>query len=363
MSQAIESIDKNLAVNNTIGETDVVFYDVRKDPFEVYGLYNYRSEPVFCRMPTDIASATSEGVSKLCYQTAGGRIRFSTDSDYIAIHADMHRVSHFSHMPMTGSAGFDLFIDEPESGISRFHRPFIPAHNMTDGYESKINLKSKKLRHFTIYFPTYSGVKNLYIGIRDGSSLGGGMPYREALPIVYYGSSITQGGCSSRPGNAYQSVVSRRLGLDFVNLGFSGSGKAEDVMLDYLKTIPMSAFVSDYDHNAPDVEHLKNTHLKLYQAIRSTQPDIPYIMLSCVDFDCFYDQNILRRDVVYNTYLYAREHGDRNVYFIDGAGVFRGPYEDMCTVDGCHPNDLGFALMADAVEATLKRAFTQHLFP
>jgi hypothetical protein len=84
-------------------------------------------------------------------------------------------------------------------------------------------------------------------------------------------------------------------------------------------------------------------------------------MISRVDFDCDYKHNILRRDIIMDTYRYARAQGDQNVYYIDGAGVFRNDYVDMCTVDGCHPTDLGFALMADAIGDELRRAFTQKL--
>jgi hypothetical protein len=84
-------------------------------------------------------------------------------------------------------------------------------------------------------------------------------------------------------------------------------------------------------------------------------------MISRVDFDHSYNDSILRRDVIIDTYRYARANGDRNVYYIDGAGVFRGPYQEMCTTDGCHPTDLGFALMADAIGNELERAFTQYL--
>ena len=207
MSQSIESIDKNLAVNNTIGESDVVFYDVRKAPFEVYGLYEYRTEPDFKRLPDEIAKATNDGVAKLYLNTAGGRVRFSTDSDYIAIHADMPHISHFPHMALTGGAAFDLYVDDPDTGISRFRKPFIPKYNVEGGYESKLDMKSKRLRHYTICFPSYSRVKNLFIGVREGSVLGEGMKYEHELPVVYYGSSITQGGCASRPGNTYQNVT------------------------------------------------------------------------------------------------------------------------------------------------------------
>jgi hypothetical protein len=359
---SIDQIDKNFAVETSLKETDIRFYDVRRDPFEVYGLYNYRTEPQFKRLPDEIGLNVNEGVSKLYLNTAGGRVRFSTDSQYVAIHAKMSSIGRMPHFAFSGSAGFDLFIDEPQSGISRFHRPFMPDLKMTDGYESIIRFKTRELRHFTIHFPTYSNVHALFIGLQQDATLGGGMKYRDLPPVVYYGSSITQGGCTSRPGNIYQNVVSRRLRLDYLDLGFSGSGRAEDLIVDYMAGLPMSAFVSDYDHNAPNAEYLAKTHCKMYQRIREAKPDIPYIMMSRVDFDCGYDENVERRDVIIDTYRYARAQGDRNVYLIDGEGVFRGKYVDMCTVDGVHPNDLGFALMADAVEATLVRAMTQHLF-
>lgn len=359
---SIEQIDRNMAIQSTIDEPDIRFYDVRKAPFEVYGLYNYREETDFKRMPDSVAETVSSRVAILNYATAGGRVRFSTDSQYVAIRAIMPYIYHMSHFAMTGSASFDLFIDEPESGISRFHRPFRIDPKAQNGYESILKFQSRKKRFFTINFPTYSHVKDLFIGLQKDATVGEGVKYRAVSPIVYYGSSITQGACASRPGNIYQNIICRRLNMDYVNLGFSGNGRAEDSMVAYLAGLNMSAFVSDYDHNAYDVEYLAATHCKMYKSIREKHADIPYIMISRVDFDCSYDENILRRDVIYDTYRYARANGDENVYFIDGAGVFRGPYQDLCTTDGCHPTDVGFALMADAVGNELERALTQHLF-
>ena len=360
---SIDQIDKNFAVETALEEKDIRFWDVRRDPFEVYGLYNYRTEPQFKRLPDEIGKNVNAGVAKLYLNTAGGRVRFSTDSQYVAIHAKMNDIGRMPHMPFSGSSAFDLFIDEPQSGISRFHRPFMPDLKMTDGYEAIVRFPTRRMRYFTIHFPSYSNVIDLFVGLQKDAAVGGGMKYRDVPPVVYYGSSITQGGCSSRPGNIYQNVVSRRLGLDYLNLGFSGNGKAEDLIVDYMAGLSMSAFVSDYDHNAPNAEYLAQTHCKMYQKIRAANPDIPYIMMSRVDFDCNYNENVARRDVIIDTYRYARAQGDRNVYLIDGESVFRGKYVDLCTVDGVHPNDLGFALMADAVEATLTRALTQQLFP
>lgn len=355
-----DEIDPNFHIERTVSDADIVWRDVRKPPFSLYGLYDPVHEATFKRLPDVVAHAVSEKVTALYRNTAGGRVRFSTDSDVIAIRALMPMVCNtLAHMPLTGSAGFDLYVDDPGTGLSRFWRPFIPPCDMKDGYESAVRFSSRRLRHFTIHFPSYSDVAALFVGVRGDASLGGGMPYRGVPPVVYYGSSITQGACASRPGNSYQNILARRTGLDYLNFGFSGAAYGEEAISTYLATLPMCAFVSDYDHNAPNVTHLRGTHERLYRTIRHAHPTVPYIMLSRHDFDSAYRENILRRDVVIDTYRAARADGDTNVYYIDGASIFRGPYEDMCTVDGVHPNDLGFALLADAIGAELKRAFTQ----
>ena len=349
--------DQNLMIETSIGEEDIQFYDVRKEPFEVYGLYQYRTEPDFKRMPDEVAAQVSPGVSTLYLNTAGGRVRFCTDSQYVAILAEMPVMCLMPHMAFTGSAGFDLYVDSPETGMSRFWKAFRPDIHAKDGFESKVKFADRKQRWFTVNFPSYSNVRNLYIGLQKDAKVGGGMPYRSPLPVVYYGSSITQGGCASRPGNAYQNIISRELGLDFLNFGFSGNGKGENAMAEYLAGLPMLAFVSDYDHNAPTAEHLAATHRRLYQAIRAKHPDIPYLMVTRPDdYPAGYEQRMNNRQVVWDTFRFARSNGDRNVYYLDGGEIFRGPHEDQCTVDGTHPNDLGFSLMADAIGCALRQA-------
>lgn len=357
--------DKNLVVETTLGVNDVIFREVRNDPFEVYGLYDYKhSFPGYLRMPSDVAEATNPGVAMLNTNTAGGRVRFSTDSPYIAIRVTMPGVCIMPHMPLLGSAGFDLYLDDPDSGRSRFLKSFMPPMGMTTGYESILPLPDKRLRSFTIHFPLYNPVNDLFVGVQAGSVLGGGMKYRPLDPIIYYGSSITQGGCASRPGNAYQNVISRRMNVDHINLGFSGSGCAELPVVDYMASLPMSAFVSDYDHNASGPEYLAETHFRMYEHIRAKHPDVPYIMISRPDFTHHMDPSpVPRRNVICESFRRAWESGDRNVYFIDGEGFFRGRDEDMCTVDGCHPNDLGFAHMADVIGCELDRVLNRLVCP
>lgn len=358
----IANIDKNLDVKTVIVKDGVSFYNVRSYPFSVYGLYDAQIGPIFRRLPQDVADATNSGVSTLAKHTAGGRVRFCTDSEFVCIKATLNNVSLFPHMPASNASGFDMFIDFPDGSESRYVKTFMPPWHTTDeGYESRIDLGSKKLRYFTINLPSYSGVTDLFVGVSNTATIGEGLKYRNIAPIVYYGSSITQGGCASRPGNIYQNVICRRNNIDYINLGFSGSGRGEDAICEYMASLDMSAFVSDYDHNAPNPEHLRATHYKLYEMIRAKHPSIPYIMISKCDVDGNYADSLARREVIYESYAKARQNGDVNVYFLDGASIFRGPYQSMCTVDNCHPNDLGFALMADAIGAELDRAFTQSL--
>ena len=354
--------DPNLRVSAAIKQPDAVLYDVRKPPFSLYGFYRPLEEPQFKRLPDDIAKATNEGVARLYLDTAGGRVRFSTDSDYVAIRAEMPVITRFPHMPLTGTAGFDLYIDDPESGDSRYRGSFLPPYRMEDGFESVLTLPDRRMRYFTIHFPLYSQVKNLFVGIRSGAMLGEGVGYRKELPVVYYGSSITQGGCASHPGNAYQNILSRTLRLDHLNLGFSGNGKAEDVIVNYMTTLPMLAFVSAYDHNAPNPEYLRATHQKLYDAIRASHPDIPIILLTRPDFENHMSTSRLRRDVVMDTLRHARANGDENVWFLDGSSFFRGLYADACTVDGTHPNDLGFARIAEKLGDELRHVLMHPIF-
>lgn len=349
-------VDKNMVVQTKIEEPDIRFYDVRRPPFDIYGLYRPQTEDVFKRLPDEIGKNVNPGVARLYLHTSGGRIRFCTDSKYVAIKCTMPYITRYPHMPLTGTSAFDIFIDTPVD--SRFYKSFKPEADMEGGYESVVYFKTRELRYFTINFPLYNPVDSLYIGLQQDAVVGEGKKYRSELPIYYYGSSITQGGCASRPGNAYPNVISRRMDLDFVNLGFSGNGKAEQIIADYVADQKMLLLVCDYDHNAPNVEYLKNTHLNFYQTFRAKQPDTPYIMITRPDYDLDVEASIARREVIFDTYCYARRQGDKNVYYIDGRGFFRGPDESMCSVDSCHPTDVGFLKMANVIENEIRRALS-----
>jgi hypothetical protein len=329
------------------------FLDVRIQPFKVYGLYDYQNELVFRRLPENTAAAVSEGVRNGCLHTAGGRIRFSTDSETITLKAVMPSVTVFPHMTLAGTSGFDLYIDEGMD--SKYYKTFMPIVGMQNGYESVLSFSSKKKRNITINFPLYNSVDSVFIGLEEGAYLGPGAEYRYKKPVLFYGSSITQGGCASRPGNSYEAIISRHLDCDYINLGFSGLAKGEEAMAEYISGLDISVFVCDYDYNAPDVNHLRNTHENFFRIIRNKSKSLPVIFISKPDFYNNEKESIARRHVIYTTYMNALKSGDENVYFIDGEYLFKDTDSDCCTVDAIHPNDAGFIRMAEVIGHTLKR--------
>lgn len=347
--------DSLMAGVSKLNAPDVHYYDPLEEArFDLYGFYEPRSLGRYQRLPDGIGENVNHGVKSLYRNTAGGRARFSTDSDYVVLLVELDHAMRADHMPLTGSAGFDLYVDDPDSGRSVFHGVFrCMDARKENAYAAMVTFPDGRPRYLTLNFPLYSDVTSLRIGLREGSTLGGGLRYRNTLPVVFAGSSITQGGCAGRPGNCYQNMIARALNIDYLNLGFSGSFRAEDVLVDYMATLPMSVFVSDYDHNAPTAEHLKNTHCRMYKRIREKNPDLPYVMISRPDFIRKPEDSVLRRNIILDTYRYALESGDKNVYFIDGESFFKGEWEDCCTVDGVHPNDLGFRFMAEGIGSTL----------
>ena len=345
----ISDIDPNFKVETTLPYTDVCYRNCEEAPFQIYGIFKENGK--FRRMPEDVAKSVSEIVYALHANTAGGRIRFQTDREYVAILAKMPAVGKMPHFAFTGSIGFDLYVKM--DGMETYYNSFIPPFDIKDGFESHVVFPDRSMREITINFPLYSDVSDLYIGLQETAALLPATPYKYTLPVVYYGSSITQGGCASRPGSSYQAILSRELDTDYRNLGFSGGAKAEDTIIEYIKNQQMSVFVYDYDHNAPTVEHLRDTHEKMFRAIRAAQPELPIIMMSRPRY-YLNDEAKARLEIIKTTYQNAVNRGDKNVYLIDGPTLM-AIAQNEGTVDNCHPNDLGFYSMAKAVAPVLKK--------
>ena len=348
----ITEIDKNLKVETTIEREGLVFRNANDAPFGLYGIYHDGEK--YRRIPADIAKATNKGVDYLSSNTAGGRLRFITDSPYIAIKVMLPHHTRFAHMPLTGIAGFDMYTYE--DGHYNVTKTFVPPHSFTDNYESVHDFDGeRKERLITLNFPLYNDVYKLYIGLKDGCVLKEAPAYSITKPIVFYGSSITQGGCASRPGNAYTSIVSRKYDADHINLGFSGSGKAEPVIAEYIANLDMSVFVMDYDHNADNNDHYAASHEPFFKTIREKNPDLPIIIMTRPKHKSLLKPfEYGRLETATKTYENALAAGDKNVYFIPGYELMDAAGQEGC-VDQTHPNDYGFFSMAKRVSTELDK--------
>lgn len=341
----IDEIDTNLFIETKFDLSNTEIFDGKEEPFSVHGMQYINGS--FRRVTEEFAKSVNDGVLAHHARCAGGRIRFATDSNFIYIRTVMESVTDVSHMTFSASAGFDLYADGKYSGT------FIPPKGMTEGYESKIVFPDKRKRQIVINFPLYSIVNGFYVGLEKGSALEKAREYSIDVPVVYYGSSITQGLCASRPANIYQEVISRKFDCDYLNLGFSGSARGEKIMSEYIALLKQSVFVLDYDENAPDNEFLKNTHETFFLAVREKNPDLPIIMMSAPT-RTFKTENEERCATIRQTYENALKRGDKNVYFICGRDMLNIADVEMASVDGNHPNDLGFWCMAEALGTTLK---------
>jgi len=344
--------DQNIRIlHSDFTDENLVWLDAKSSDFSLHGIFFDETEKCFLRMPSDVAVATSRAVTNLNYNTAGGRIRFRTDSPTIAIAAILHRIPNRPNMTAAGISGFDLYRTDEDG--NHYVQTFMPKTPTCDRYE-KAARTDGCFREYTIHFPLYCGVKSLLIGLKKGARLESPSDYPNRLPVVFYGSSITQGSSASRPGISYEDYLSRKLGFDYINLGFSGACKAESSMAEYFASLPMKAFVYDFDHNVKNSEELEEKHLPFYRRIRSAHPDVPILFMSAPDVLLHKGDFFARREIIRKNFQRAKAEGDEKLWYIDGATLFGTEDHLDCTVDCTHPNDLGFYRMAQTIRPVLE---------
>ncbi len=351
----IAELDINFKVEENVKREGMVLYDIKQFPFRVYGVFHDGTK--YRRLPKSVTDKVSPELESLSLNTSGGRVRFITDSPYIIVKAELPDTANFGHMTKANMCGFDMYFYK--DGKEVYEKTFIPPLSFSGGYANVYDVveefTEKGERTVTINFPLYGEVREVYIGVKEGSALKEAPDYKIEKPFVYYGSSITQGGCSSRPGLSYQGHISRRYDANFINLGFSGNGKGESAVAEYIASLNMSAFIYDYDHNAPSAEHYRATHEPFFKIIRKAHPDIPVIFMTRPKIR-LNNEELERVKIARKTYENALAAGDKNVVFIEGRELMQAAGLEG-TVDRCHPNDLGFYSMALRLYPELDRFF------
>lgn len=351
---AISKLDPHMAVVEAA--SGLLWYDASTLTIEGKGWQDTKS--VFHRLPAKAEGVVRPPVWDLGCHSAGISIRFETNADTLSVR--WSGGGAMDHMPATGVSGVDLYV--LHEGEERYLATGRPESGTT--CRELIKLPSSAVRQFTLNLPLYNQTTQLEIGIAEGFWLAPAKP-RDAKPIVFYGSSIAQGGCASRPGNCHVSMVSRMLKTPCVNLGFSGNGLLDPEVFDLLAELDPCVYVIDCLPNCPldrfteaELEWRIATGLrKLFAA----HPKTPILLV---------DASIYPRHLLLDPYKYKT--GPDKVQRKAGRKIKRegfpvhflswGPKTDWRlhegTVDGTHPNDLGFYVMADLVGRKLKAIFS-----
>ena len=351
----LPEVEKNYDVKG-IGKVNVAYTDAQSAPLSLEGLpWLKENKGAYIRIPARLTQAqTNRSIyQRLRHHTSGVALRFRSDSPVIMLRGELAYNSTMAHMTRVGSAGFDSYY-RAASGNMEYQRSFLPGEAQKEfkiiiGYNP-----GKGMCDWQINFPLYGGVKRVEVGVVEGSKLEAPTPHKIKKPILFYGSSITQGGCASRPGMMYSALLCRALDAELISLGFSGSAKGEPAMAEAIAELDLAAFVYDYDYNAPTPEHLAKTHEKFFRIIRAKHPELPIVILSKINSPTS-NSTVKRRNIIRKTYENAVAKGDKNVYFLDGSKFFGDVDRYECTVDGTHPNDLGFYRMYQGVLPTLQK--------
>ncbi len=357
----ILDVDQYLA-GKTADENNIVWSVPGGDsPFKLAGFYWTDPARQYNRLPWEPEQNIPTSVIWLGKHTSGGQIRFRTDSPRVLLRATLSNYGPMPHMPQTGSSGFDLYVGD--NGKYSFVNSSAHAIGAAEFTKELFSSGNGKMHDFIINFPLYDGVEKVEIGLVGGSKMEPAAPFAAERPIVIYGTSITQGGCASRPGNLFTNILSRRLNREFLNYGFSGNGKGEPEMAELLSGIDDPAlFILDYEANEDG--KMAQTLSPFIDILRKHHPDMPILILPRIRFpeEAMYQDNKLtdeRRGTVVNRwnlqkdeYDKRRAAGDEHIYFFDGGLLMGDDYADGM-VDCWHPNDLGFYRMAVTLEPVI----------
>jgi hypothetical protein len=355
-----QKLDPNMSLKKA-DTNGIVWFDPRKEPFDLVGFEWIKQDSVYRRLPVHPDWEIREAVDQLANHTAGGQLRFKTNSKKIFIKVTLRERSGMYHMPATGQSGFDLYVED--QGVQKYVRTSRFPHDSVRYQVELFNSDVEKWRSFTINFPLYNGVNALQIGIEDSVDVKAPDPFKRSGKFVIYGTSITQGGCVCRPGMAYSNILSRKLGVQFVNLGFSGNGRGEPALAHLINQISGTSFIIlDYEANAN--ETIINSLGPFVDILRDEHPDIPILIMSKTRYpratpgSSMYKLLMSNRDFQKKLVAERNKAGDKHIFFLDGSKVLGDDYSE-CTVDGSHPSDLGSFRIANALLSAIEDIINQ----
>jgi lysophospholipase L1-like esterase len=317
------------------------------------------TQHLYDRLPAKAEGVVRAEVWDLSHDSTGLRYRFVTDARALRGRWKLRREEHLAlpHMPATGVSGLDLYVRDDDRwrwvGAGRPVKPGLNEAMLADG------LKGEK-REYLLYLPLYNGVESVEIGLPAGAVFELAPDrYAGQKAILFYGTSIVQGGCASRPGMAHAAILGRMLDWPTINLGFSGNAKSEPEVAQLLAGLDPAVYVLDSLPNL-NAEETAERLEPFVKTIRAAHPKTPIVLVENVTYaDSPFKQARLAKVLAVNSLLKKlydkmKADGDAAVYYVATGSLLGSDGED--TVDGTHPTDLGFLRMAEGMAPVLREA-------
>ena len=337
-----------------------LWYDIRELGVEGRGWDESHTKTPYDRLPGKAEGVVRAPVWSLSQDSAGMLVRFRTNAGQIAAHWTLRKNNlAMAHMPATGVSGLDLYVRDA-AGQLRWVAVGQPRVAPTNKQTLLANL-DPEWREFWMYLPLYNGVQSVYLGIPADAqlALAEAWPVEHASPVLFYGTSITQGGCASRPGMAHPAILGRRLNRPIINLGFSGNGIMEPEVARLLAEIKTGVYVIDCLPNM-DGKQVSERVEPLVKTLRAAHPETPIVLVEDRTYTNAHlvkssrQRNAESRAALKAAYERMISAGVEKLYYVPGETLLAADGEG--TVDGSHPTDLGFVQQADALEPTLRQA-------
>jgi len=318
------------------------------------------TESFFDRLPARALSQVNDDLKGLAKLSTGMAIRFATDTDTLRVRWSLGDQTYvMTHMAATGTSGLDLYAKAAD-GRWAYMGTGRPEDKRDNEWVVFAN-RPKVERTFLLYLPLFNRVTALSIGLTPGSALKV-VPSGRGKTVVFYGTSIVNGGCASRPGMAYPAIIGRALDCETVNLGFSGAARMEPVICDLLAELDPAVYVIDALPNMHEEPVVEKT-LNLVRTIRRRRPTTPIVLVENITYqagrafgdDGSYVHGINAR--LREAYQHLLAEGCPRLYYLEGGDLLGADGEG--TVDGTHPTDLGFSRMAEVIGPVVARALAQ----
>ncbi|WP_437228146.1 SGNH/GDSL hydrolase family protein [Planctomicrobium sp. SH661] len=333
---------------------EVTWYDVRDWGVEGKGWQD--TEKFFDRLPARAKGVVPDPVWNLSKDSAGMLVRFQTDAPTIWTDHDVTSGDlAFPNVPAIAKSGLDLYAKDSD-GNWKWLAITRPANQQMKGI--LVDGVSPETREYQLYLPLYNGTESLKIGVPAGSTFTP-IPPRTEKPIVFYGTSITQGASASRPGMPHPAILGRRLNRPVINLGFSGNGRMEKEVGSFLIELDPAVYVIDCLPNM-NGSQVAERAAPFVRQIREAHPETPIVLVEDRTYayapflKASQERHSSSRAALQNAYADLQAEGVKKLWYIKGDTLLGEDRED--TADGSHPNDLGFMRQADAFEPVLKEA-------